>query len=174
MSIGMDDQRVPPKYLLEKALEQVKQLANQKPEDSPLAHAAQEFSGLDSGRRQERIKADMLDAIGKRCCRPTALCALPRSQLTFLPGATEPGISALPDGAKYYQFLIRRTTTTELTADQIHQIGLDEVKQDEAEMLAIAQKLGFKDLESFRASLKTIQSCIPPRPMLCWLPIAAT
>ncbi len=37
MSIGMEDGRVPPKYLLEKALEQVKQLANQKPEDSPLA-----------------------------------------------------------------------------------------------------------------------------------------
>jgi uncharacterized protein (DUF885 family) len=60
----------------------------------------------------------------------------------------------LSDGAKYYQFLIRRTTTTELTADQIHQIGLDEVKKDEADMLAIAQKLGFQDLKSFRASLK--------------------
>ena len=42
-----------------------------------------------------------------------------------------------------------------MTAEQIHQIGLDEVKRDEAEMLAIAQKLGFKDLKSFRASLKT-------------------
>ena len=37
MSIGMEDGRVPPKYLLEKALDQVKELANQKPEDSPLA-----------------------------------------------------------------------------------------------------------------------------------------
>jgi uncharacterized protein (DUF885 family) len=61
----------------------------------------------------------------------------------------------LPDGAKYYAYCIRRTTTTVLTADQIHQIGLDEVKRDEAEMLAIAQKLGFKDLKAFGASLKT-------------------
>jgi uncharacterized protein (DUF885 family) len=42
-----------------------------------------------------------------------------------------------------------------LTAAQIHQIGIDEVKKDEAEMEAIAEKLGFKDLASFRASLKT-------------------
>ena len=48
----------------------------------------------------------------------------------------------------------RTTTTTDLTAEQIHQIGLDEVKRDEAEMLVIAQKLGFADLKSFRASLK--------------------
>ena len=77
-------------------------------------------------------------------------------KVSYVPaGRAEPGISALPDGAKYYKFLIRRSTTTNLTADQIHQIGLDEVKKDEAAMLAIAQKLGFKDLASFRASLKT-------------------
>ncbi|HEY1254794.1 MAG TPA: DUF885 domain-containing protein, partial [Terracidiphilus sp.] len=68
---------------------------------------------------------------------------------------TEPGVDGLPDGAKYYQFLIRHTTTTNLTAEQIHQIGLDEVKRDEVEMLAIARKLGFADLASFRASLKS-------------------
>jgi uncharacterized protein (DUF885 family) len=77
-------------------------------------------------------------------------------KVSYIPaGRTDPGIWALPDGTKYYAFLIRRTTTTSLTADQIHQIGLDEVKKDEAEMLAIAQKLGFPDLKSFRASLKT-------------------
>jgi hypothetical protein len=37
MSIGVEDHRVPPKFLLEKALDQVKELAHQKPEDSPLA-----------------------------------------------------------------------------------------------------------------------------------------
>ena len=77
-------------------------------------------------------------------------------EVSYIPAGRDlPGIAALPDGAKYYQFLIKRTTTTNLTAAQIHQIGLDEVGKDEAEMLAIAQKLGFKDLASFRASLKT-------------------
>ena len=97
----------------------------------------------------------MLDAIGKEVL-PAYLRFARFMEVSYIPaGRDEPGISALPDGAKYYQFLIRRTTTTDLTADQIHQIGLDEVKKDEAEMLAIAQKLGFKDLASFRASLKT-------------------
>ena len=78
MSIGMDDHRVPPRYLLEKALDQVKALANQKPEDSPLAAAAQELSrrhqarragahqGRDAGRHRQRSPA-----------RLPALCALP-------------------------------------------------------------------------------------------------
>ena len=77
-------------------------------------------------------------------------------EVSYIPaGRDQLGLSALPDGKKYYEFLIRRITTTNLTAEQIHQIGLDEVKRDEAEMLIIAQKLGFADLKSFRASLKT-------------------
>ena len=74
MSIGIDDQRVPPKFLLEKALEQVKQLANQKPEDSPLALPLKNFPASISAAEQERIKTEMLDAISKRS--PAGLSAL--------------------------------------------------------------------------------------------------
>ena len=155
MSIGIDDHRVPPKYLLEKALEQVKQLANQKPEDSPLAMPLKKFPASVSAADQERIRQEMLGVISKQVL-PVYQRFARFMEVTYIPaGRSDPAISALPDGAKYYQFLVRRTTTTDLTADQIHQIGLDEVKKDEAEMLAIAQKLGFKDLPSFRASLKT-------------------
>jgi uncharacterized protein (DUF885 family) len=155
MSIGMEDHRVPPKILLEKALAQVKELADQKPEDSPLAMPLKSFPAAIKPAEQERIKTEMLDAIGKE-----VLPAYKRFErfleVSYVPaGREQPGISALPDGAKYYAFLIRRTTTTDLSAEQIHQIGLDEVKRDEAEMAVIAQKLGFQDLKSFRASLKT-------------------
>ena len=154
MSIGMDDHRVPPKYLLKKALEQVKQLASQKPEDSPLAMPLKKFPAAIPAAEQERIKQEMLGVIGKQVL-PAYTRFARFLEVSYIPaGRDEPGISALPDGEKYYQFLIRRTTTTNLTAEKIHQIGLDEVKKDEAEMLAIAQKLGFKDLASFRASLK--------------------
>ncbi len=63
MSIGIDDQRVPPKYLLEKTLDQVKQLANQKPEDSPLALPLKKFPASISAAEQARIKTEMLAAI---------------------------------------------------------------------------------------------------------------
>ena len=155
MSIGMDDHRVPPKNLLQKTLEQVNQIANQKPEDSPLALPLKNFPASISAAEQARIKGEMLDAIAKEVL-PAYRRFARFLEVSYIPaGRDKPGIDALPDGQKYYQFLIKRTTTTDLTAAQIHQIGLDEVGRDEAEMLAIAQKLGFKDLASFRLSLKT-------------------
>jgi uncharacterized protein (DUF885 family) len=155
MSIGVEDHRVPPKYLLAKTLEQVKQLASQKPEDSPLAMPLKKFPASIPAAEQERIKQEMLSVLAKQVL-PAYTRFAHYIEVSYIPaGREEPGISALADGAKYYQYLIRRTTTTSLTADQIHQIGLDEVRRDEAEMLAIAKTLGFQDLKSFRASLKT-------------------
>jgi len=155
MEIGMDDGRVTPRFLLEKALVQVKQLANEKPEDSPLALPLKKFPATIAAPEQERIRTEMLDAIAKEAL-PAYLRFARFLEVSYVPaGREKPGIDALPDGAKYYRFLIRRTTTTDLTPEQIHQMGLEEVKSDEAEMLAIAEKLGFKDLASFRASLKT-------------------
>ena len=68
-------------------------------------------------------------------------------------GRTEPGIWSLPDGDAYYKFLVRQSTTTDLTPDQIHKIGEQQVAEDEAQMTAIAKKLGFADLKALRASI---------------------
>jgi uncharacterized protein (DUF885 family) len=154
MAIGIQDHRLPPKYLLEKALDQVKTMAAQKPEDSPLALPLKKFPASIKPAEQERIKIEMLDAISKEVL-PAYLRFARFLEVSYVPaGRAEPGISALPDGDKYYAFRIRQSTTTNLTAAQIHQIGLDEVAKDEAEMLAIAKKLGFQDLKTFNASLK--------------------
>ncbi len=154
MSIGMEDHRVPPKYLLEKALEQVKAMAAQKPEESPLALPLKSFPAAIKPAEQERIKTEMLDAIGKEV-QPAYLRLARFLEVSYVPaGRAEPGVWALPDGARYYAFRLRQTTTTNLTAEQIHQIGLDEVARDEAAMLVIAKKMGFDDLKSFRASVK--------------------
>jgi uncharacterized protein (DUF885 family) len=135
-------------------LDQVKALAAQKPEDSPLALPLKKFPASIKPAEQERIKAEMLDTIAKEVM-PAYMRFGRFLEVTYVPaGRDESGISALPDGAKYYAFRIRHITSTNLTAEQIHQIGLDEVKKDEAEMLVIAQKLGFVSLASFRASLK--------------------
>jgi uncharacterized protein (DUF885 family) len=70
-------------------------------------------------------------------------------------GRKEPGAWALPNGDAYYAYRIRQSTTLTKSAAEIHQIGLDEVKRNETEMLAIVHKLGFSDLKSFSAALKT-------------------
>ncbi|UWZ84093.1 DUF885 domain-containing protein [Occallatibacter riparius] len=164
MSIGIEDHRVPPKYLLKQTLDQVKELANQKPEDSPLASPLKKFPASIAAKEQQRIRTETLNAISKRVL-PAYQRFARFLEVSYIPaGRDEPGISSIPDGAKYYQFLIHRETTLNLTANQIHQIGLNEVKRDETEMLAIAQKLGFKDLASFRASLKDNPKLKPASP----------
>jgi uncharacterized protein (DUF885 family) len=70
-------------------------------------------------------------------------------------GRTEPGVWALPDGADRYRFEIRRMTTTDLTPEEIHQIGLKQVAETEAEMLVLARKLGFNDLASLNEHIKS-------------------
>jgi uncharacterized protein (DUF885 family) len=155
MSLGLDDHRTPPRFLMEKALEQVKQLAAQKPEDSPLAAPLKQFPSSVPAAERERIQVEMLDVIAKQVL-PAYQRFARFLEVTYIPGCrTEIGASALPDGADYYKFLLRRITTTALTAEQIHQIGLDQVAHDETEMLVIARKLGFTNLAAFRASLKT-------------------
>jgi uncharacterized protein (DUF885 family) len=153
MNAGVEDGRVPPKYLLEKVLVQVNAIATEKPEDTPFARPLEKFPASISAEDQTRIKAAVLDAIQKQVLPAYAQFAR-FLKSTYIPaGRTDPGVWSIPDGDKYYAFRVRESTTTDLTPAQIHQIGLDEVKRDEAEMLVIAQKLGFKDVASLRASI---------------------
>ena len=154
MAIGIEDHRTPQRYLMEKALAQVKELANQKPEDSPLALPLKSFPAAVPAAEQERIRQETLDAIGKEVL-PAYLRFARFLEASYIPASrADAGVWAQPGGDNYYQFLIRRSTTTNLTAEQIHKIGLDEVARDEAQMLTIAQKLGYKDLRSFQAAVK--------------------
>ncbi|MEK6302669.1 MAG: DUF885 domain-containing protein [Acidobacteriota bacterium] len=63
---------------------------------------------------------------------------------TYLPAARQDiGASSLPDGEAFYQYSIRRQTTTDLTAKQIHEIGLKEVARIRREMEDVIKKAGF-------------------------------
>ena len=65
------------------------------------------------------------------------------------------GVSALPNGAAYYNQLLASMTTTNLTADEIHKIGLAEVARLRKEMEAIKDEVGFKgDLQAFFSELR--------------------
>ena len=65
------------------------------------------------------------------------------------------GMSALPNGAAFYNYRIRQMTTTNMTADEIHNLGLSEVKRIRAEMNEVARKAGFPNREAFIADLRT-------------------
>jgi uncharacterized protein (DUF885 family) len=69
--------------------------------------------------------------------------------------AKAPGVSAQPGGDKYYAFRVREETTTDLTPDQIHQIGLKEVTRIRAEMVEVATKAGYPSREAFIEHLRT-------------------
>lgn len=69
---------------------------------------------------------------------------------------TNDGAWALPDGAAYYANRLKVSTTTNQTADQIHEIGLDELARIQGEMRQIIDKVGFKgSLQDFFGYLKT-------------------
>ena len=65
------------------------------------------------------------------------------------------GVSAQPNGAAYYNYRIRQMTTTKMSADEIHKLGLSEVKRIRAEMEQVARKAGFPNREAFIADLRT-------------------
>ncbi|HRJ01855.1 MAG TPA: DUF885 domain-containing protein [Hyphomonas sp.] len=65
------------------------------------------------------------------------------------------GANLQPDGEAYYNFMLAQMTTTEMTADQIHQLGLDEVARIHGEMEAIKESVGFTGtLNEFFASIR--------------------
>jgi uncharacterized protein (DUF885 family) len=76
-------------------------------------------------------------------------------------GRTALAVTSLPDGQRRYQNEIASMTTTQMTPDEIHQLGVREVELIEGEMLVIAKQQGFADLPSFQASLKTNPKYIP-------------
>ena len=68
---------------------------------------------------------------------------------------TSQGVGTLPEGEAYYKERLANQTTTDLTADEIHQIGLDEVSRLKAEMEAIKNSVGFEgDLQAFFSMLR--------------------
>ncbi len=69
--------------------------------------------------------------------------------------AKAPGVSAQPGGDKYYDFRIRQMTTTNKSADEIHNIGLSEVARIRAEMVEVAKQAGFETREAFIQDLRT-------------------
>ncbi len=155
MSLGADSKRTPPRFVMEQVVKQVQALTGTKPEESPFLAPLRHFPGSVSASEQKRITKEATDAFTQQV-QPSYVRFGKFLNAQYLPACrAEPGVSAMTDGEAYYAFRVRQSTTLKKTPEEIHQIGLAEVARDEAEMLQIAKKLGFGDLKSFNASIKT-------------------
>ena len=151
---GMKDRLIPPRYLLDKVAPQAEDVASKTGEHSPFFTPFEKFPESVSSDDRNRVRAAALAIINTQIIPAYQRFAAFMREEYAPHGRTEPGIWALPDGDKRYRFAVKRMTTTDLTPDQIHQIGLKELHQTEAEMLGVARKFGFNDLASFNEHIK--------------------
>jgi uncharacterized protein (DUF885 family) len=154
---GMKDKLMPVRFLAEKLPVQCQGIIDADPFLLPTKKYPAEISPEDQKRLTEQItnaiNADVIPAY-------KTFAAFLRTE--YAPeGRTTLSVTSLADGEKRYQNNIYGRTTTHMTPDEIHELGLREITRIQAEMTAIAKKEGFADLADFRASLKTNPKYIP-------------
>jgi uncharacterized protein (DUF885 family) len=147
---GMKDKLMPVRFLAEKIPAQCEGIIAADPFLRPTKKYPPEISADD----QKRLTREITDAVNTEVLPAYKKFAEFIKTDYATQGRTTLSITSLADGQKRYDNDIYARTTTHLSADEIHQIGLREIDRIEAEMTAIAKKEGFADLESFRASLK--------------------
>src|SRR5690242_9398183 len=148
---GMKDNLMPVRFLMEKLPGQCQGIMDANPFLTPTKKFPADISKED----QKRLTQEITAAIEKDVF-PAYKAFASFVSTEYAPhGRTALAVTSLPDGEKRYQNDIYGRTTTHMTADEIHQLGLREIERIQAEMTVIAKKEGFADLAAFRASLKT-------------------
>jgi len=154
MREGLRDHLMPPKYLLEKVSEQAQQIADDSLEKSPFTSPLAKFPDSISENDRRRLRAAIDEAV-KNDVAPAYARFAKFVREDYAPhGRLDLGEWALPDGEARYRFAVRHQTTTDFTADQIHEMGLKSVTEIEAQMLQIAKAQGFDDLKSFNGHIR--------------------
>jgi len=141
---GVGNGVVQPRALMVKVIPQLDALIKDKAEDTlfwgPIKNFPADFSDAD----KKRLTAQYQRLIEKQ------LMPAYRGLRTFVADEYLPktrstsGLDALPNGAAWYAFNARNSTTTDLTPAQIHQIGLDEVKRIHGQIDGVIKQVGFK------------------------------
>ena len=154
---GMKDKLMPVRFLAEKIPAQCQGIIDA----DPFLQPTKKYPASILPEDQKRLTQQITDAVNTDVL-PAYKTFATFIQTEYAPqGRTTLSITSLADGQKRYENDIYARTTTHMTADEIHQLGLREIDRIEAEMTAIAKKEGFADLASFRASLKTNPKYIP-------------
>jgi len=154
---GMKDKLMPVRFLAEKVPAQCEGVVSA----DPFLQPTKKYPASISPEDQKRLTQEITDAINTDVI-PAYKKFAEFIRTEYAPqGRTALSITSLPGGQNRYENDIYARTTTHMTPDEIHQLGLREMDRIEAEMTAIAKKEGFADLASFRASLKTNPKYIP-------------
>ena len=154
---GMKDQLMPVRFLAEKIPAQCQGIIDA----DPFLLPTKKYPAAISEEDQKRLTQQITDAINTEVI-PAYKKFADFIRTKYAPeGRTVLAITSLPDGEKRYQNNIYGRTTTRMTPEEIHQLGLREIERIEAEMTVIAKKEGFADLAAFRVSLKTNPKYIP-------------
>ena len=150
LNAGVKDQLVIVKFLAAKIPTQCSGIIAADPFLIPLKKFPASFSEAD----KKRLTAELTDTVNKEVI-PAYKQFSAFITTTYVPAGRETlSIEALPEGKRRYQAAIRRLTTTNLTPDQIHKIGLSEYDRIVAEMTTLAKANGYPDLASFRTHVE--------------------
>ncbi len=144
MRQGVASGHTQPKLVMENVLEQLERQMDGGVEASPFFQPVKNMPDDFAAADRERLTAAYRNAIeGRVFGAYRQLQAFIRRE--YLPACREgtPGLLTMKDGAALYQGLIERYTTTDMTAGEIHAIGLREVERITREMDAIRTQLGF-------------------------------
>jgi uncharacterized protein (DUF885 family) len=154
MRKGMAEKLMPPKFLLEKVVTQTEGIAGKKPEESPFAMPLSKIPASFSEADRTRVREAILGAIRDSVAPAYSKFAKFVREEYAPRGRTEPGMWSLPDGDTRYATTVRRQTTTNLTPDEIHRIGVEQVAAIEKDTTAVAKRLGFADWKALAASIQ--------------------
>ncbi len=154
---GVKDNLMPVRFLLEKLPAQCQGIIDA----DPFLLPTKKYPMNIPIERQKRLTQQIIAAINRDVI-PAYKAFAEFVRTEYAPhGRTTLAITSLPDGEKRYANNIYARTTTRMTPDEIHQLGLREMARIQSEMTAIAKKEGFADLAAFRVSLKTNAKYIP-------------
>jgi uncharacterized protein (DUF885 family) len=159
---GIKEKVLLPKVVMSRIPAQIAKQIVDKPEDSPFYKPFTGFANSAAAKEEaSHDAADDLPAIAAKTIATEVIPAYRKFQTFFeqeyLPACYDGvGVWQMPDGAAAYAYFARQHTTTDLTPEQIHQIGLDEVARIRGEMETVRQQVGFKgDLQEFFHFLRT-------------------
>jgi uncharacterized protein (DUF885 family) len=149
MKLGMHDGLMPPRYLLENVATEADEIANKPVEGSLWLDPLKHFPASISIQEQKRL-ADEIEPTVRAFVLPAYAKFASFVKTDYAPkGRDQYGIWALPDGAARYRQDIIEQTTTDMSPEELHTLGLKQVAEIDAQMLAIAKAQGYRDVKSF-------------------------